>query len=98
MKTPSITEAKNSFSTLIDRLKAGSSVLIVDRGRPVGRLEPVTGNPYEDSDGRLSRLPRDGLIRPRRNQLPSTLFSRPPSVAAGRSAVEALIQERQDGP
>jgi prevent-host-death family protein len=41
MKTASITEAKNSLSALIDGLKSGSPVLIVDRGRPVARLEPV---------------------------------------------------------
>ena len=42
MKKASITEAKNHLSALIDGLKGGSSVLIVDRGRPVARLEPVT--------------------------------------------------------
>ena len=42
MKKASITEAKNNLSALIDRVKGGSSVLIVDRGRPVARLEPVT--------------------------------------------------------
>ena len=38
MKKASITEAKNNLSALIDRVKAGASVLIVDRGRPVARL------------------------------------------------------------
>ena len=42
MKKASITEAKNNLSALIDRVKGGSPVLIVDRGRPVARLEPVT--------------------------------------------------------
>src|SRR6267378_1495429 len=42
MKTASITEAKNNLSALIDGLKSGSPVLIVDRGRPVARLEPAT--------------------------------------------------------
>lgn len=97
MITASITEAKNSLSALIDHLKAGSSVLIVDRGRPVARLEPATGSPDEDPDGRVSRLSRDGLIRPRRNPPPRVLFTPPPPLAAGRSAVETLIQERRDG-
>jgi len=42
MKKASITEAKNNFSALIDSVKGGSPVLIVDRGRPVARLEPVS--------------------------------------------------------
>jgi prevent-host-death family protein len=44
MKKASITETKNNLSALIDGLKGGGEpVLIVDRGRPVARLEPVTG-------------------------------------------------------
>jgi len=35
MKKASITEAKNNLSALIDSLKGGSPVLIVDRGRLV---------------------------------------------------------------
>ena len=37
MKKASITEAKNNLSDLIDSLKGGSPVLVVDRGRPVAR-------------------------------------------------------------
>ncbi len=44
MKVVGITEAKNRLSALIDGLKGGSGVLIVDRGRPVARLEPITGD------------------------------------------------------
>ena len=39
MKRTSITEAKNSFSALIDGLKGGSSVLIMDRGEAPIRVE-----------------------------------------------------------
>lgn len=98
MKIASITEAKNSLSALIDGLKAGSPVLIVDRGRPVARLEPVTGSAQDDPDGRLSRLLRDGVVRPRRNDPPRALFSdQPPHLRAGTSGVDALIRERREG-
>lgn len=60
MKKASITEAKNRLSALIDALKSGSPVLIVDRGRPVARLEPVTRFGDREQDGRLSRLIREG--------------------------------------
>jgi prevent-host-death family protein len=73
MKMASITEVKNSLSSLIDGLKAGSPVLIVDRGRPVARLEPVTGSSQDARDGRLSRVFHDGVIRPRRSDSPSKL-------------------------
>ena len=75
MKKASITEAKNNLSALIDGLKGGSPVLIVDRGRPVARLEPVTIGSESDEDGRLSRLVREGIARPGRGRIPKQ-FSR----------------------
>jgi len=98
MKKASITEAKNRLSALIDSLRGGSPVLIVDRGRPVARLEPVTGDDEGDQDGRLARLVRDGLVRLRRARPPRALFSsEPPRARAGASAVDALIEERRQG-
>jgi prevent-host-death family protein len=97
MKIASITEAKNSLSALIEGLKAGSPVLIVDRGRPVARLEPVTGSAQDEPDGRLSRLLRDGVVRPRRGDPPQALFhGRPPRAHSGASGVEALTRERRE--
>ena len=98
MKKASITEAKNQLSALIDGLRGGSPVLIVDRGRPVARLEPVTGEPSADPDGRLSRLIRDGVVRPRRAAPPGALFTdQPPRPNAGVSAVRLLLEERREG-
>ena len=83
---------------MIDGLKGGSAVLIVDRGRPVARLEPVTGDLEGGQEGKLSRLFRDGLVRPRRTPPPRALFaSQPPQARAGASAVDALIEERREG-
>src|SRR6266436_5911751 len=98
MKKASITEAKNRLSALIDGLKGGSPVLIVDRGRPVARLEPVTAGLEAEDDGRLSRLVRSGIVRPRRAALPRTLFSHElPRAKAGASALTALLEERRQG-
>jgi hypothetical protein len=47
MKKASITEAKNRLSAIIDGLKRGAPVLIVDRGRPVARLELMRFYPPE---------------------------------------------------
>jgi len=98
MKKASITEAKNNLSALIDGLRSGSPVLIIDRGRPVARLEPVTADHEGGQDGRLSRLVRDGVVRPRRVRPHPTIFSnQPPQASAGASAVDALITERREG-
>ena len=98
MKKASISEAKNQLSALIAGLKGGSPVLIVDRGRPVARLEPVTGAPDCDPDGRVSRLIRGGIVRPARAAPPRALFTdQPPRPNAGASAVESLLKERREG-
>src|SRR5262245_65919536 len=98
MKKASITEAKNQLSALIAGLRGGSPVLIVDRGRPVARLEPVASGPNPDTDGRLSRLIRDGVVRPARATLPDAVFTdQPPRPDGGASAVAALLAERRDG-
>jgi prevent-host-death family protein len=97
MKRASITEAKNNLSALIDRVKSGASVLIVDRGRPVARLEPVSGT-RPDDESRLSHLVRDGIVRPARGGLPKGLFgTKPPHVKKGASGVRALLDDRRDG-
>ena len=97
MKKASITEAKNKLSALIDGVKAGSPVLILDRGRPVARLEPVTGAEAR-SDDRLLRLVREGVVRPGRRRLPRSLLTgEPPALQRGVSAVQALITERREG-
>jgi prevent-host-death family protein len=98
MKKASITEAKNNLSSLIDSLKSGSPVLIVDRGRPVARLEPVTNSLRADDEGRLERLVRHGIVRPARVVLPKGLLaSQPPRVKGGASGVRALLEDRQAG-
>ena len=97
MKKASITEAKNNLSALIDSVKGGSPVLIVDRGRPVARLEPVSGARHDD-DSRLDHLVREGIVRPARGSLPKSLFAtKPPRVKKGASGVRALLDDRRDG-
>jgi prevent-host-death family protein len=96
MKRASITEAKNNLSALIDSVKGGTPVLIVDRGRPVARLEPVSR--IGSGDDRLARLIREGVVRPARRAAPKALFfSRPPRAKPGASGVRALLDERRAG-
>jgi len=97
VKKASITEAKNNLSALIDSLKSGSPVIIVDRGRPVARLEPIVSG-EADEDGRLRRLVRDGIVRPPRMPLEKRVLARrPPRPKAGVSAVRALLEDRRTG-
>lgn len=96
MKTASITEAKNGLSALIDRVKAGESVVITDRGVPVAVLEPVSEQ--VDWDERLARLERDGLISRGTGKPPLDLLRTPgPRLRDGASIVDAVLEERRSG-
>jgi prevent-host-death family protein len=99
MKRVSITEAKNNLSALIDRVKRGSAVLIVDRGRPVARLEPLLADgTLASDDARLSRLIRDGIVRPGRGLIPKALLTTaPPKPLAGTSVLQLLLEDRREG-
>jgi prevent-host-death family protein len=92
MKTATITEVKNQLSAIIDRVKAGESVVVTDRGQPVATIEPVRAD--ADQAAWLRRLERSGTVRPA-SKSPSPPPTRLPS--ANGSAVEALINERRSG-
>ncbi|HEX9044245.1 MAG TPA: type II toxin-antitoxin system prevent-host-death family antitoxin [Candidatus Limnocylindrales bacterium] len=96
MNTTTITEAKNRLSSLIDRVRAGESILILDRGVPVARLEPVTSSP--DQTGRVRRLQRAGVIRVGEGRVsPETLLTPPTPLREGVSGVAVLLEDRRSG-
>jgi prevent-host-death family protein len=97
MRKASITEAKNNLSALIDSVKGGTAVLIMDRGRPVARLEPVMGE-FESNDERLARLVRDGVVRPGGGNIPDSIINDPPPRLQGKTSVlQLLLEERREG-
>jgi prevent-host-death family protein len=97
MRVATITEAKNRLSALLDHVRSGETVLIVDRGRPVARLESAVGL-EGDSAGRLARLERAGTLRAAKTEPPKDVLSeRPPRLRRGASGVQAVIEERRAG-
>lgn len=94
MKIVGITEAKNRLSALIDHVRSGETVLIMDRGRPVARLESAIS--IEDAgEGRLSRLERAGIVRIATNELTQDLIrTAPPRARKGSDVVKTLLEER----
>jgi antitoxin (DNA-binding transcriptional repressor) of toxin-antitoxin stability system len=92
-----LTETKNNLSALVDQVQHGETILILDRGRPVARLESVLGE-EGDPEGRLARLERQGLLRRASAPIPRDLLMvRPPRPSKGASVLEALLDERKDG-
>ncbi len=98
MKTATLTETKNRLSALIDRVRHGETILILDRGRPVARLASVIAEESSTPEGRVARLERRGILR--RATAPKTpdLFHRPrPRARENASVVAALLEERRSG-
>ena len=96
MTTASISEAKAKLSALLDRVKAGESITITDRGVPVAQIVPLTGNSDVDREARLQRLERAGLIRRPKRKLDVEAFLARPLAKSRASVLEALLEERRE--
>jgi len=98
VKRSSISKAKNSLSALIDLVRHGETVILEDRGIPVAQLGPLTGRaPAADRD-RLTRLARQGVIRPMAAAPPSRRLLKAPPRPQRRVALSELVRhEREEG-
>ena len=98
MNTANISYTRNHLSELLDLVKAGESVLILDHQRPVARLEPVTDRGVPDANWKAS-LVRQGAIRLAARPLdPKRFAALPAATPQGNGDVLAsLLAEREDG-
>jgi prevent-host-death family protein len=96
MKLVSVTDTKNGLSAHLERVKAGETVLITERGVPIARLGPVAAS--KDPIGRRQRLVRAGLARPGPQPLPTSLQAAPATALPdGASIVDIVLEERASG-
>ncbi len=100
MKRVNVTTLRNRLSRLLDAVRNGESIEILDRHLPIARLVPL--GPGSPGNGRrlhpwLERLRRAGVARigPMRG-VPEIARKRPPGPAK-TGAVEALLEERRAG-
>lgn len=92
MKIASVSETKNHLSALLGIVKQGEVVLIMDRGNPVARLEPISfTNTPEFLANKLNQLERQGIIK-MGHKNPCSLVAPPRATA---SIVQAVVQERE---
>lgn len=97
MRVVTVTEAKNRLSALIDFVQTGETVLIVDRGRPVARLDTAVSASRDDPEGRLARLQRAGVVQVSPQPLQPRRLARPRKGGGQASALGALLEERRSG-
>jgi antitoxin (DNA-binding transcriptional repressor) of toxin-antitoxin stability system len=85
---------KNHLSAYLKKVRAGRTILIVDRDQPVARLERIAGG--GEADDRIGRLEKAGLLRRATVRLdPEALRIEAPK--AQRSVLDALLDERREG-
>lgn len=95
MYQSTISHSKAAFSSLIDQVKAGETVLITDREVPVALLTPIPRQHFHGAE-LLAGLERQGIIRRGEKTEGSELTDLPPETPL-TGALSALIEERREG-
>lgn len=94
MEKATISQLKNRLSAYLRKVRAGQTVLIFDRNRPVARLERIQDEAH--GEDRLARLELAGLVRRATSASPLAALRRA-APKAKRSVTRALIEDRRDG-
>jgi len=95
VETATISQLKNSLSAYLKKVRAGETVLILDRNEPIAVLERV--EPQSRPEGRLVRLEQAGVIRRSGTAQPLEALAKFQPPQPKESVVQALIDERRDG-
>lgn len=90
----SVSQLKARLSEWLGKLRAGRSVIITDRGKPVARLEPVGWQ--DDPEGQLAALVSAGLARAPEHTLRKQFFEEPRPQDPEATVLRALLDERRN--
>jgi prevent-host-death family protein len=97
MKRASVSETKNNLSAILRQVREGESYLIVDRGNPIARLDPVTAE-EKGADQRRADLERRGILRRGLGKIRKEIVeTAPPRLPKSASALALLLEERETG-
>ena len=96
MTTASISEAKAKLSALLDRVRAGETVTITDRGVPVAQIVPLNGASDAGWEAHMQQLARSGIVRLPQQKLDVEAFLAMPKARFRESVLEALLEERRE--
>ena len=82
------------MSDYLNQVKAGTEVLITDRGKPVARLVPILRTKVTGEA--LSRMEKQGLIKLGSGKLPKDFWTMPRPEDPKGLVLKALLEEREE--
>lgn len=94
MEKVSISRLKDQLSAYLRKVEAGHSVIIMDRGKPVARIERADAD--LDEDARYRRLVAAGIVRPARRSGTRAPI-KPVDMGPDPGVLKALLEERREG-
>jgi antitoxin (DNA-binding transcriptional repressor) of toxin-antitoxin stability system len=102
MKKAKIAELRNGLSRYLDHVRAGGTVLVYDRDKPIAEIVPVTKgkavSKQDRDEERLARLERKGAITRGTGDLDAWFKTHKPiKIPEGASVLQALLEERESG-
>ena len=95
MKTAAVSKLKAYLSDYLNQVKAGTEVLITDRGKPVARLVPIARTKAAKES--LTRMEKQGLIKLGSGRLPKDFWTLLRPEDPKGLVRRALIEEREGG-
>jgi prevent-host-death family protein len=82
-------ELKNRLSQYLRRVKAGETIIITERGKPVGQILPI----QDDLSGRLQKLVEAGILEWNGQLLPPY---QPKAVNKSDKLLSSLVAEDRE--
>jgi prevent-host-death family protein len=100
MKTVQIGDLKNHLSAHLRDVRNGEEILVRDRNEPVARIVPYVPESIEEQEKLLIAR---GILRPPKNppkdreKFWAEFRAMPRPKVSGRSAIQAVLDEREEG-
>jgi prevent-host-death family protein len=94
MRTVNIADLKYNLSAYLERARAGEELLVIDRNRPIARLEPLAAGVNLDSEE--MEVAAAGRVRLPNSSLPDSFWKMPAPHVSLEDAVSAVTSERDE--
>lgn len=95
MKRAAVSTLKATLSACLAKVKAGGEVLVIERGKPIAKLVPLSKVNRENDT--LRDLARAGLIRVGTGKLPTKFWKLPRPKDPKSRGLKALLADRSKG-